>query len=215
MGDHIVEARPERTQAQITADQQEAEAFFTRLNSRLFRATGLTKFLRTENSNHHAYMAERESSEWQTRTGTPKPKRNPKPKTKWVPGEIGPRDDSQLRHYVTLAAKAALPAPAIHRQSEEALHVSKKEAAAWWRNGLELSPAHAAYRIRQASVPFQHWLLEHPDYGITDENAPITVSRDEHRWFRYIQGEIRPAGMTPERALDIALTVLDSRGGTW
>jgi hypothetical protein len=215
MGEHVVEARPERTQSEITADQQEAEAFFARLNSPLFRSNSLIKFLRIETTDHHAYMAVRESREWQTRTETPKSNRRRQPRTLWMPGDIGPRDDSQLRHYVALAIKATLPVPAIHRQSEEELQVSKKEAAAWWRNGLELSPSHAAYRIRQASVPFQHWLLEHPDYGITDQNAPITVSRDEHRWFRYIPGEIRPAGMTPERALDIALTVLNSRGGTW
>ncbi len=67
----------------------------------------------------------------------------------------------------------------------------------------------------EAFTAESHWdgLLEHPQYGPIHECPELTI-RSFEPW-HYVAGQVRPAGLTPERALAIAIAVLDSRGGTW
>jgi hypothetical protein len=67
--------------------------------------------------------------------------------------------------------------------------------------------------LRDENHQFAHWLLEHPQYG-PNYDASELAPRAIEPW-HYVAGQVRPAGLTPERALEIAIAVLDARGGTW
>jgi hypothetical protein len=105
-----------------------------------------------------------------------------------------------------------MPAPRLHQRLEQEVDQSKKEAASWRYQARNWPREWGEMKIRQSSVPFEHWLLTDPTYGVTNESAPLVVTRDEMRRSHYKKGEIRPAGLTPERALQIALEL---RGGKW
>jgi hypothetical protein len=216
--DHLVHTRPERTLQDIRADQQAADAFFARLCNRTVnpnRARDSRRIVERESLDSKILMAVKEGSEWAGRFNQTAVQRRARAQERFVADLLNHRDDSRLRPYVHPAVRAAMPAPILHRRPKAVVDRSRAEAASWRFQARNWSEEWGETKIRQASVPFQHWLLEHPGYGITDEDAPITVTRDEMRRFHYKKGEIRPAGLSSHRVLEIALAALEARDGRW
>jgi hypothetical protein len=214
----IVHTRPERTAQEIRADQQAADAFFARVCNRTAnpnKARDNRRIAERESRDFKILMASKEGSEWAGRFNTTAVERRARAQVRFVADPLNHRDDSKLRPYVHPAVRAAMPAPILHRRPKSVVDRSRAEAASWRFQARNWSKAWGEMKIRQSSVPFEHWLLEHPEYGITDENAPITVTRDEMRRFHYKKGTIRPAGLSSHRILEIALAALEARGGKW
>lgn len=216
--DPIVHTRPERTRDEITADARSARAFFAYFAyyaHNCDRADALERLIARETRDHKLFMAWKEGAEWTARTSPTRAQRNARRAARIAADPLNHRDDSRLRPYVHPAVRAAMPAPILHQRPKPEIDRTRAEAASWRFQARNWSAAWGQMKIRQSSVPFEHWLLEHPEYGITDQNAPITVTRDEMRKFHYKQGEIRPAGLSPHRVLEIALAALETRGGKW
>jgi hypothetical protein len=216
--DHIVHTRPERTMDEIRADQQAADDFFARFDSRTMnpnRAKDNRRIAEREAHDYKILMAAKEGREWAGRYNKTAIQRREQAQERFVADPLNHRDDAKLRAYVHPAVRAAMPAPKLHERPRKVVDQSKKEAASWRYQARNWPKEWGEMKIRQSSVPFEHWLLSHPAYGVTNENAPIVVTRDEMRRFNYRKGEIRPAGLTLERALQIAIDALEVRGGKW
>ena len=121
--------------------------------------------------------------------------------------------DTQARHfqahlqpYVDDATRAALPAPSFTRPAN--VRSGAASRAVWSRRITERTEK--VLRRIQRDVPFPQWLAVRPGYGPERGEAPGPYV------FPGYSGELRPVGgMTIERAMAIAVRVLDECGGVW
>jgi hypothetical protein len=216
-----VHTRPERSMAEIEADRMEAAAFFARFDSRTGnpnRTRDNRRTAATEAMDWKVLMAVREAGEWEARTGQTRrdrEMRRVRKEQKETRDPLLSRREDRLRPYVHPRVAQAMPAPRLHVPDKRVRERSLAEAAGWRHRVAHWGPEWRARVVRLESVPFEHWLLKNPHAGITDESRQLPVGKDERRLFHYRKGEVRPAGMTPERALQIALAALDVRGGHW
>jgi hypothetical protein len=188
--DHIVHTRPERTTDEIRADQHSADAFFARFDSRTTNPNRVKDNRRIAEREAHDYkilMAAKEGSEWAGRHNKTAIQRREQAQERFVADPLSHRDDTKLRPYVHPAVRAAMPAPRLHQRLKQEVDQSNNEAASWRYQARNWPKEWGEMKIRQSSVPFEHWLLTHPTYGVTNENAPIVVTRDEMRRSHYLR----------------------------
>lgn len=117
-----------------------------------------------------------------------------------------------FRPYVDDATQAMMPTIAVHRATPDERKVRSAHARQFW-NGIRRGSVRGLSLQRMiekaTAVPFQARLLATP-YGpaVSDEEiraleARIRSARPRHRM------SVNPAGMTPERALQIAMKSLE------
>ena len=128
------------------------------------------------------------------------------------------RDDTQRRRYVHLATNNAMPARRIHTPTGEPATVWLEANRFWARLGQPHSPLHV--QALTETDPYVWWLLLHPLYG-PQHDAPAGYQGSMRRLKKtaqpkrrprhlYKKGQIRPAGMSYQRALQIAIAALDA-----
>lgn len=206
MDSSVVSTRPERTSLEITADRKAANAFFTRFDTNW----------NVKERRDLSRLIERESYDWNLRCCTWEGNQRAadynvtdaeRTRRRTVRESVYPhahRSDDNLRAYVWTDTLANMPPTAVHQRTEKERKVTTRWAAEYWH--LSVTRKNRRRRIlNDDRLPFAQWLLLRPSYG------PLHEAPEEHftpSYARYKKGEIRPANMTPERALHIALAAL-------
>ncbi|MGW4928628.1 hypothetical protein ACWEOH_05675 [Agromyces sp. NPDC004153] len=122
------------------------------------------------------------------------------------------------RDYIDPLTRLQMPPVRIgaEHRSEHSVTRNNHNALAWARrvaaNPEKVLARHAAH------TPYTRWAILHPSYGPIrnpDEFWEARVNRDVRAARRRAErrNSIRPAGITLDRALSIALAVLDAHGG--
>jgi hypothetical protein len=124
---------------------------------------------------------------------------------------ILPRTDSNLRNYVNAEACELLPTINTHEHTSAERREDDTKSRQWiegWNHADQWTIQNAALQV---ATTWEQWLQSQPDYGqVRVPDTPADCSRHN-----YVRGEIRPAGMTPARAFQIALDVFDRGGKRW
>ena len=118
-----------------------------------------------------------------------------------------PRLEHRLRPYVDTATAEAMPEPQVRVSSAEERKRHQSERKAWRRAILHPSPRRQRRVAAEANASYPLWLLARPDYGPTQAVKTDDAAQRRARLLRRSSTK----GMTPERALEIAVAV---RAGT-
>ena len=119
------------------------------------------------------------------------------------------------RRMVSRTTWEAMPRPRRVDRTPEQVQQDRKAGIAFFHSLARSSSANRIARIVREGEPGIHWMLANPYGGpVTDEEIAAMVT-----WIRQSQPVkrrkrepgIRPAGMTYQRALAIAVAVLDSQ----
>jgi len=212
-----VTTRPERTSDDIAADRKTANAFFAR-----YATTGTGKSQRDKDALIRFYSYDWnliccviEASEWSRihadDSAAHRAARRAERAAQAALNNIPARDDSRLRPYVHAATMKRLPPPGVTPRPAGERLTARGQADRFW--ALCLNPT-AKFRVavlNDADQPFNQWLLLHPGYGPrhdAPEGYAGTLRLPKSK--RFVPGTIRPAGISYDRALEIALAVLDN-----
>jgi hypothetical protein len=216
MAQFPITTRPERTSDDIAADRKAANAFFARYAP---RGTGKSQrdndaLIRFYSFDWNLICCVIEASEWSrihaNDSAAHRAARRAERAAQAALNNIPARDDSRLRPYVHAATMKRLPTPGVTpRQAGERL-TARGQADRFW--ALCLNPT-ANFRIavlHDADQPFSQWLLLHPGYGpLYDAPDGYTGTLRLPKSQRFVLGSVRPAGISYDRALEIALAALD------
>lgn len=117
---------------------------------------------------------------------------------------------SMRRPYASSAARDALPTPRRTVRSTEDMMRDRKARLTYFKVLETATPERIALIAREAEKPFTVWVLEHTHgpnaYSTAVDKATATeIDRRAARGHLYTKGQIRPAGMTLARALEIAI----------
>ncbi len=206
----IVHTRPERTEDHIRADEEAASEFWERLPR---YNPHLRRLIEHESYNYKLLLADREGREWAGRQHDNESDRRARRAARRAADPLSQRRDENLRRYVDPVFRLMMPSPRVGSMSKAERVASLSRSTAWFHELSRISDRRLTKALRDENHQFVHWLLEHPQYGPIHEGPELTI-RSFEPW-HYVAGQVRPAGLTPERALAIAIAVLDSRGGTW
>ncbi|MBX3100765.1 MAG: hypothetical protein KF761_14455 [Salinibacterium sp.] len=205
-----IHARPERTPTEIAADAGAATEFWRSLQSPARRKW----LVHRESYDYKLLMADKEGREWARRQNKNDiAGRAARRAARLAADPLANRLDENLRHYVDANTKAQMPRIALHGRAKGERALSLQTTYTWFYGLNTPSPQRRTRVRRESEMFYEHWLLCNPQYG------PVRAGGElfEHtvQTWNYIPGQIRPAGMSPERALQIALSVLDENNGVW
>jgi hypothetical protein len=124
--------------------------------------------------------------------------------------QLAHRLDANLRDYVSAEAASLLPAPHMRLRPAGARLQSGRDARGWLAAWNNADQHRIKIAVEQAAVPWERWIIAHPE-------CPSSFGQTlANRSSRNLQpDDYHPTGMTVERALQIALEVLEKRGGRW
>ncbi|KGJ79291.1 hypothetical protein GY21_05745 [Cryobacterium roopkundense] len=211
MPQFLVVTRPERTSDDIAADRKAANAFF----ARYMRTNGTTaqrdldRVIQFYSHDWNLICCAIEASQWSlTHVHDTAARRAAARAERAVANEIPARDGSQLRPYVhATTTKRMHPAGVTPRPVAERL-AARAEAELFWHRCHKPSARYRSAVLRD-DVPFPRWLILHPGYG-PQQDAPEgyagTLRRPKAQ--RFVLNKVRPAGISYDRALEIALAAL-------
>jgi hypothetical protein len=206
----IVHTRPERTEDDIRADEEAAGEFWKRLPT---HNPYLRRLIEHESYDHKLLLADREGRAWAGRQHDNASDRRARRAARRAADPLSERRDENLRRYVDPAFRLRMPSPRLGNKTKAERVASLSKSTAWFHELSKISDRRLAKALRDENHQFVHWLLENPQYGPIHE-GPALTPRSFEPW-HYVPGQVRPAGLTPERALEIAIAVLEARGGTW
>ncbi len=117
------------------------------------------------------------------------------------------------RPYVAAATRAALPGPKLGPvRSQAEVDVDQRAAAVWRRRVARAGPAFAdklARETRRAAPP-RDWSAIISEHGPSADPLADALARRRLRLMSgYVRGRINIVGMTPKRALEIAIAALE------
>ncbi len=205
-----------RTGAEGAADRKAANAFYARMDKLSPKA--LRRIMRGVAVSPELFEVNRAGKEWTGIHGETVQSRAARAALVRTINPLDSRDDKQLRPYVSKDMRTQMPEPLLHPVDATTVRVHRIERKAWRAKMRKSLPRYTARVAREADVQFAQWLLRHPAYGPTYETAdpaPQATQRRARAASRVIAGKVNPAGMTPERAIQIALGALNGRGGSW
>ena len=214
-----IATRPERTSDDIAADRKAATAFFSR-----YAKTGNPRTQRDREALLRFYSYDWnliccviEATEWSRThaddTAAHRAARRAERAAQAALNDIPARDDSRLRRYVHAATVKRLPTPGVTSRPVNERLTARGQADRFWALCLNPTANFRAAVLRDADQPFSQWLLLHPSYGPL-QDAPDGYSGTLRlpKSQRFVPGTIRPAGISYDRALEIALAALDNTG---
>lgn len=206
-----IHARPERTTEDVERDEQLATEFWERLSRDDRR---LRRLVERESYDYKLLMADKEGREWASRQAkNDMAHRTARRAARIVADPLADRRDENLRQFVSAEIRAQMPRIAMHGRAKGERAASLQKSY-WWFYGLRnIGPTRRERILRDRGVVFEQWLLCNPQYG--PERVGPDLFAHAPQTYNYIPGQIRPAGMSPERALQIALSVLDDHDGVW
>ncbi|TFC79405.1 hypothetical protein E3O45_03765 [Cryobacterium sp. TMS1-20-1] len=210
-----VTTRPERTSDDIAADRKAANAFFAR-----YAATGSPRTQRDRNALIRFYSYDWnliccaiEATEW-SRThaddsAARRAARRAERAAQAALNDIPARDDSRLHPYVHAATMKRLPTPGVTPRPVSERLTARGQADRFWARCLNPTAKYRAAVLNDADLSFSQWLLLHPGYGpLQDAPEGYAGTLRLPKSQRFVRGSIRPAGITYDRALEIALAAL-------
>ena len=211
MSGTAVITRPERTSAEIWADRKAGVAFFARLDREwnVNQKRDLIRLMERESFDWKLRCCAFENYEWTARNLETSADRARRKYERESTNPLARRDNSKLGFYVVPETSALLPGAALHRRTVQERETDEAADYTYWRRSVGLAKKRAKIEIDDRT-PFAQWLLLRPDYGpIRDriDAAPDTGFIPSYN--RYRKGQIRPVNITYERALAIAIAVLD------
>lgn len=206
-----IHARPERTTEEIHDDEQLAIQFWAQLPR---FSPHLRRLVDRESHFYKLLIADKEGREWAGRqNGNNTAHRIARRAARLAADPLAHRRDENLRHYVDADTKTQMPRIAMHGRAKGERKASLQKTYAWFYELRDATPRRRERILRESAVVFEQWLLCNPQYG--PERVGPDLFAHTLQTSNYIPGQIRPAGMSPERALQIALSVLDEHGGIW
>ena len=208
----FISTRPERTSDEIAADRKAATTFFRRLD----RNYGTPKRNTARLVAFYAYdwkliCCVLEAVVWGGRVNPTSADRAEKKAAMKAAAaiaekavQIPPRGPAALKAWAHPVTRRMLPATAFHTATVSERLDAVASASRFWR--LCRTSASFRARLERDQVPFAQWLAEHPYYGPL-QPAPehYTGSNRLAVKERFKKGTIRPAGMSYDRALEIAM----------
>ena len=206
--------RPERTSDDIAADRKAAHAFFARYaDPGSPRKRDRDALIRFYSYDWNLLCCVMEASEWSRIHGDDnaahRAARRAERAAQAALNDLPARDDSRLRPYVHAPTpKRMQPSGVMPRPVGERL-TDRGQADRFW--ALCLNPT-AAFRaaVRDDDQPFSQWLLLHPGYGpLQDAPEGYAGTLRLPKAQRFVRGSVRPAGISYDRALEVALAALD------
>ena len=205
-----------RSGAEVAADRKGANAFFARMDK--LSPEVLRRIIRDGAVDPKLFEVNRAGKEWTGIHGETVQSRAARAALVRTINPLDSRDDEQLRPYVSKDMRTEMPAPHLHPVDATTVRMHQVQKSGWRTKMKRSSPQYTARVAREADVHFTQWLLHHPTYGPiyeTADPAPQATQRRARAATRVIAGQVNPAGMTPERAIQIALGALNERGGSW
>ncbi|MDJ0337939.1 hypothetical protein [Cryobacterium sp. PH31-O1] len=212
-----ITTRPERTGDDIAADRKAASAFFAR-----YANTGSPRTQRDRDALIRFYSCAWnliccviEASEWSRihpdDTVAHRAARRAERAAQAALNDIPARDDSCLRPYVHAATMKRLPSQGVTLRPVGERLTDRGQADRFWARCLNPTAKFRVAVLNDADQPFSQWLLLHPGYGPL-QDAPDGYSGTLRlpKSQRFVPGTIRPAGISYDRALEIALAALDN-----
>jgi len=207
----LVVTRPERTSEDIAADRKAANAFF----ARYMRTNGTTATLARDrliqfySHDWNLICCTIEASQWSlTHMHDTAANRATARAARVAANEVPARDDSQLCPYVhAMTMKRMHPAGVTPRPVAERL-AARAEAELFCHRCQKPSARYRGAVLRD-DVPFPQWLILHPGYG-PQQDAPEGYAGTLRlpKAQRFVLNEVRPAGISYDRALELALAAL-------
>ena len=218
MPQSLVTTRPERSSDQIAADRKAANAFFARYDNShsVQHRRDIGRLVDYFSYDWKLLCCEMEAREWAAsqpgNAGTAERAKARATRVAIVAAtEIPARDDSKLRPYVHASTSKLMRPVAMPTLSIGERLTARGEASSFWRQCEKPSPEFRARALRDREIAFVQWLLTNPEYGpLHDAPQDYTGTMRPPIFQRYKKGVIRPAGMTYQRALEIAIAVHDA-----
>jgi hypothetical protein len=212
-----VTTRPERTSDDIAADRKAANAFFAR-----YATAGTGKRQRDRDALIRFYSYDWnliccviEASEWSRIYGDDtvahRAARRAERAAQAAFNEIPARDDSRLRPYVHATTARWMPPQGVTPRPVRERLTARGQADRFWTLCLNPTAKFRAAVLNDADQPFNQWLLLQPGYGpVHDAPEGYAGTLRLPKSQRFMPGTIRPAGISYDRALEIALAALDN-----
>jgi hypothetical protein len=210
-----VTTRPERTSDDIAADRKAANAFFRR-----YASTGTGKSQRDTDALIRFYSYDwnliccvLEATEWSRihadDTAAHRAARRAERAAQAALNDIPARDDSRLRQHVHATTAKRMPPQGVAPRPVSERLTARGQADRFWALCLNPTVKFRATVLHDDDQPFSQWLLLHPGYGpLQDAPEGYAGTLRLPKSQRFVPGTIRPAGISYDRALEIALAVL-------
>ena len=128
------------------------------------------------------------------------------------------------RPYVGAKTRRQMPKPITSRRSDRERAANRARASRFWSRieSATTGPGVREQILTEATASFELWLLTKPQYGpiryapegyAGTTRIPVSAdaARARDRLGRYKAGRISPVGMTLERAIEIAIAVMDEK----
>ncbi|WP_104198948.1 hypothetical protein [Cryobacterium sp. Y29] len=212
-----VTTRPERTSDDIAADRKAANAFFAR-----YAPLGTGKSQRDKDALIRFYSYDWnliccviEASEWSRTHGDDtvahRAARRAARAAQAALNDFPTRDDSRLRPYAHATTAKRMPPQGVTPRPVSERLTARGQADRFWTLCLNPTAKFRAAVLHDADQPFSQWLLLHPSYGpLHDAPDGYSGTLRLPKSQRFVPGSIRPAGISYDRALEIALAALDN-----
>ncbi|MBG6240099.1 hypothetical protein IWX78_003094 [Mycetocola sp. CAN_C7] len=198
-----------RTSQEIAQSRKAASAFFHGLAT---ASTTRIEKIRAEGArspNLHLLLFN--VSQWQ----------NPATASREAARKRWERVEENLKPYVGRETARRMPAHRFLSPEPGNTAALRKERKAWAARMHRPSPRLISRPTREQNAHYRLWILENERLSTPVLAGGLSVARSTEKaplTTRYIPGKVNPAGMTPERALEIAMAALEhlypaGRGG--
>jgi hypothetical protein len=216
-----ITTRPERTSEEIAADRKEGIAFFARVYTGWIGRRDLERMIAYHSYAENLVQATMESESWWRSYSLSTHERKARAAelralaeaeaARWVPVL------EAFRQYVSTADRNLLPPPATHPWPESIRGIQERrkqvnQARSFFSvldESVRIGSRRVDRIVREKDASFNFWLLTRPSYGpVRGEAAPEVYTLAKDARYRGPR-QFHPAGLTPERAIEIATAVLD------
>ncbi|WP_104080983.1 hypothetical protein [Cryobacterium sp. Y11] len=215
MPQFLIVIRPERNSDDIAADRKAAKTFFARYAATSTRRNQRDRdtLIRFYGYDWNLICCAMEASDWSRThgddTAVHRAGRRAERAAQSVLNDFPARDDSRLRPYVHATTTTRMQPPGVTSSPLGERLTARGQADRFWDRCLNPSATFRAAVLRN-DQPFSQWLLLHPGYG-PRQDAPDgyagTLRLPQSQ--RFVRGSVRPAGISYDRALEVALAALD------
>jgi hypothetical protein len=208
----LVVTRPEPTSDGVAADRKAANAFFAR-----YATTGTTRNQRDRDALIRFYSYDwnliccvMEATEWDRMrsddTVAHRAARKVARAAQASLSDFPTRDGSRLRPYVHATTAKRMPTQVVTPRPLGERLTARGEADRFWARCQDPTARFRTAVLHDVDQPFTQWLLLHAGSGPqqdVSEGSSGTPRLPKVR--RFVPGTIRPAGMSYDRALEIAI----------
>jgi peptidoglycan/xylan/chitin deacetylase (PgdA/CDA1 family) len=215
-----ISTRPERTGEEIAADRKEANAFFASVYTGWIGRRDLQRMIAYHSYAENLVQATMESeSWWRSYSLSTAQRRARTAELHALVTIMDTPDPNAFRYYVPAANRALLPAPSVHprpRTTRGRMERSQDLATgrSWFATldrSVEEGSARVARIMREKDASFNLWLLNPRNWRYGPARAVDATEYVLPREGRYRANTIRPAGLSLDRAAQIAAAVLEQQ----